>query len=210
MIYGAWVSDGARPTMKKLVAYSSVSHLGSVMLGIFTLNQQGLVGGLIQMVKHGLSTGALFLMVGMIYERRHSRLIRGLRRPLAGRVPSRRSSWSYPVLARVAGLNGFVGEFLILVGAFQRNPWMAALATSGIIFAAVYMSGCFSASVFGEVTHDADRRLVDLTTREWAVLVPVVALIVWIGVYPAAFTGKTETAIEALIAQVQAKTGANR
>ena len=108
------------------------------------------------------------------------------------------------------GLNGFVGEFLILVGAFQRNPWMAALATTGIIFAAVYMLWMYQRVVFGEVTHAENRRLADLTAREWVVLVPVVALIVWIGVYPAAFTGKTETTIEALIAQVQAKTSANR
>jgi len=108
------------------------------------------------------------------------------------------------------GLNGFVGEFLILVGAFQKNPWMAALATTGIVFAAVYMLWMYQRVVFGEVTLDANRRLTDLTTREWAVLVPVLTLIVWIGVYPAAFTGKTETTIEALIAQVQSKTSANR
>jgi NADH-quinone oxidoreductase subunit M len=107
-------------------------------------------------------------------------------------------------------LNGFVGEFLILLGAFQRNPWMAALATTGIIFAAVYMLWMYQRVVFGEVTRDANRRLADLTTREWAVLVPVLALIVWIGVYPAAFTGKTETTIEALISQIQSKTAANR
>src|SRR5207237_10679540 len=107
-------------------------------------------------------------------------------------------------------LNGFVGEFLTRVAAFQKNPWMAALATTGIIFAAVYMLWMYQRVVFGEVTLDANRRLTDLTTREWAVLVPVLTLIVWIGVYPAAFTGKTETTIEALIAQVQSKTSANR
>jgi len=108
------------------------------------------------------------------------------------------------------GLNGFVGEFLILVGAFQRSPWLAALATSGVIFAAVYLLWMYQRVIFGDITHEANRRLRDLTTREWAVLVPVVTLIVWIGVYPAAFIGKTETTIEALIAQVQAKASASR
>src|SRR6267142_1806293 len=210
VIYGAWVST-VQPDMKKLVAYSSVSHLGFVMLGIFTLNQQGLVGALIQMVNHGLSTGALFLMVGMIYERRHSRLIAdfgGLWRV----VPAFSAVFLVVVLSSLGlpGLNGFVGEFLILVGAFQRSPWRAAVATSGIIFAAVYMLWMYQRVIFGDVTHEANRGLRDLTTREWAVLVPVVTLIVWIGVYPAAFTGKTETTVEALIAQVEAKTGMNR
>src|SRR5881296_2480806 len=210
VIYGAWVST-VQPDMKKLVAYSSVSHLGFVMLGIFTLNQQGLVGGLIQMVNHGLSTGALFLMVGMIYERRHSRLIADFG-GLWQVIPAFSALFLVVTLSSLGlpGLNGFVGEFLILLGAFQRNPWMAALATTGIIFAAVYMLWMYQRVVFGEVTRDANRRLADLTTREWAVLVPVVALIVWIGVYPAAFTGKTETTIEALIAQVQSKTSAHR
>jgi NADH-quinone oxidoreductase subunit M len=210
VIYGAWVST-VQPDMKKLVAYSSVSHLGFVMLGIFTFNQQGLVGGLIQMVNHGLSTGALFLMVGMIYERRHSRLIAdfgGLWRI----VPAFSALFLVVVLSSLGlpGLNGFVGEFLILVGAFQRSPWLAALATSGIIFAAVYLLWMYQRVIFGEVTRDANRGLTDLTTREWAVLVPVVTLIVWIGVYPVAFTGKTEATIEALIAQVHAKASAHR
>jgi NADH-quinone oxidoreductase subunit M len=210
VVYGAWVST-VQPDMKKLVAYSSVSHLGFVMLGIFTLNQQGLVGGIIQMVNHGLSTGALFLMVGMIYERRHSRLIAdfgGLWRV----VPAFSALFLVVALSSLGlpGLNGFVGEFLILVGAFQRSPWLAALATSGIIFAAVYLLWMYQRVVFGDITHEANKSLRDLTTREWAMLVPVVALIVWIGVYPAAFTGKTEATVEALIAQVQAKTGAHR
>jgi NADH-quinone oxidoreductase subunit M len=210
VIYGAWVST-VQPDMKKLVAYSSVSHLGFVMLGIFTFNQQGLVGGLIQMVNHGLSTGALFLMVGMLYERRHSRLIAdfgGLWRV----VPAFSALFLVVVLSSLGlpGLNGFVGEFLILVGAFQRSPWLAALATSGIIFAAVYLLWMYQRVIFGDVTHEANRGLRDLTTREWAVLAPVLVLIVWIGVYPAAFTGKTEATVEALLTQVQAKTGAHR
>src|SRR5437773_3584084 len=210
VIYGAWVST-VQPDMKKLVAYSSVSHLGFVMLGIFTLNQQGLVGGLIQMVNHGLSTGALFLMVGMIYERRHSRLVAdfgGLWRV----VPGFSALFLVVVVSLLGlpGLIGFVGGFLVLVGAFQRTISLAAVATSGIIFAAVYLLWMYQRVIFGEITHEANRALPDLTPREWAVLVPVVVLIVWIGVYPGAFTGTTETAVEALIAQVQSKTSANR
>jgi NADH-quinone oxidoreductase subunit M len=205
IVYGAWVST-VQPDMKKLVAYSSVSHLGFVMLGIFTLTPQGLVGGVIQMVNHGLSTGALFLMVGMLYERRHSRRIADFG-GLWGVVPAFSALFMVVVLSSLGlpGLNGFVGEFLVLVGAFRTTPWLAALATTGIIFAAVYLLWMYERVIFGEVTHEANRGLRDLSAREWALLVPVVVLIVWIGVYPAAFTGKTEATIEALIAQVRSK-----
>jgi NADH-quinone oxidoreductase subunit M len=205
IVYGAWVST-VQPDLKKLVAYSSVSHLGFVMLGLFTLNQQGLVGGVIQMINHGLSTGALFLMVGMIYERRHTRLISefgGLWKV----VPAFSALFLVVVLSSLGlpGLNGFVGEFLVLVGAFQVSGWLAAAATSGIVFAAVYLLWMYQRVVFGDITHAANRSLTDLTPREWAMLVPLVVFIVWIGVYPAAFTGKTEATIAALIAQVQSK-----
>jgi NADH-quinone oxidoreductase subunit M len=205
IVYGALVST-VQPDLKKLVAYSSVSHLGFVMLGLFTLNQQGLVGGVIQMINHGLSTGALFLMVGMIYERRHTRLIAefgGLWKV----IPAFSALFLVVVLSSLGlpGLNGFVGEFLVLVGAFQVSPWLAALATTGIIFAAVYLLWMYQRVVFGEITREENRRLTDLTPREWAVLVPVLVFIVWIGVYPAAFTGKTEVTIAALLAQVESK-----
>ncbi len=205
IVYGAWVST-VQPDLKKLVAYSSVSHLGFVMLGIFTLTPQGLVGGLLQMVNHGLSTGALFLMVGMIYERRHTRLIAdfgGLWRA----IPAFSAVFLVVVLSSLGlpGLNGFVGEFLVLLGAFQVDPRLAAVAATGIIFAAVYLLWMYQRVVFGPVVHEANRRLADLTPREWAVIVPVVLLIVWIGVYPSPFTAPTETAVEALIAQVQSK-----
>src|SRR6059036_2871617 len=205
IVYGAWVST-VQPDMKKLVAYSSVSHLGFVMLGIFTLTPQGLVGGVIQMVNHGLSTGALFLLVGMIYERRHTRLIADFG-GLWKVVPAFSAVFLVVTLSSLGlpGLNGFVGEFLILVGAFQTSPWLAAVATSGIVFAAVYLLWMYQRVIFGEVTHQANRSLPDLSPREWALLVPVVVLIVWIGVYPTAFTGKTEATLEALIAQVRAK-----
>jgi NADH-quinone oxidoreductase subunit M len=208
IVYGAWVST-VQPDIKKLVAYSSVSHLGFVMLGLFTLTAQGLVGGIIQMVNHGLSTGALFLLVGMIYERRHTRLIADF-----GGLWSVMPAFSAILLIvslsslGLPGLNGFVGEFLILVGTFQVNRTAAVLATTGIIFAAVYMLWMYQRVIFGEVTREENRRLSDLTPREWAVLLPVVLFIVWIGVYPAPFTGVTEASVQALIAQTQAKAAA--
>ena len=161
------------------------------------------------MINHGLSTGALFLMVGMIYERRHTRLIAdfgGLWRV----IPAFSALFLIVSLSSLGlpGLNGFVGEFLILVGAFQVNRLVAALATSGIVFAAVYLLWMCQRVIFGPVTHPENRRLADLSAREWAVLVPALVLIVWIGVYPVAFTGKTEASVGALIAQVQSKAAA--
>ena len=208
ILYGAWVST-VQPDIKKLVAYSSVSHLGFVMVGLFTLNAQGLVGGVIQMINHGLSTGALFLLVGMIYERRHTRLIADFG-GLWKVVPAFSVLFLIVSLSSLGlpGLNGFVGEFLILVGVFQWSRPVAVLATAGIIFAAVYMLWMYQRVIFGEITHEENRRLTDLSLREWVVLLPVLLFIVWIGVYPSTFTGLTEASVQALIAQVQSKTAA--
>ncbi|HEY7038210.1 MAG TPA: NADH-quinone oxidoreductase subunit M [Methylomirabilota bacterium] len=205
IIYGAWVST-VQADIKKLVAYSSVSHLGFVVLGLFTLTPQGLVGGLIQMVNHGLSTGALFLMVGMIYERRHTRLIADFG-GLWGVIPAFSVVFLIVCLSSLGlpGLNGFVGEFLVLLGAFQVDRLAAVLATSGIIFAAVYLLWMYQRVCFGTVVSEANRRLGDLTAREWAVLLPVLLFIFWIGVYPTTFTTMTEPSVQALITQVQSK-----
>ena len=205
IVYGALVST-VQPDLKKLVAYSSVSHLGFVMLGLFTLTPQGLVGGVIQMVNHGLSTGALFLMVGMIYERRHTRLISEFG-GLWAVIPAFSALFLIMSLSSLGlpGLNGFVGEFLVLLGAFTVNKWLAAVATTGIIFAAVYLLWMYQRVIFGEVTHAENESLRDLTPREWALLAPMLLFIVWIGVYPVAFTGKMEVTVDALIAQVQSK-----
>jgi len=179
------------------------------MDGVGTCNHQGLVGGVIQMVNHGLSTGALFLMVGMLYERRHTRLIAefgGHWKPL----PALSALFLIVCLSSLGlpGLNGFVGEFLILIGAFQVDRTLAVFATTGIIFAAVYLLWMYQRVIFGVITNEANRRLPDLSAREWAILLPILLLIVWIGVYPASFTGMTEASVEALIAQVQAKAAA--
>jgi len=207
ILYGAWVST-VQPDMKKLVAYSSVSHLGFVMLGLFAFNAQGIEGGILQMVNHGLSTGALFLLVGMIYERRHSRLIADFGGIWAV-APVFSAIFLLVTLSSIGlpGLNGFVGEFLILVGAFQVSRPFAALATAGIIFAAVYMLWMYQRVVFGEVRHEEVRRLTDLSLREVVTLVPILILVVWIGVYPKPFTAVTETAVAELITVVKAKTG---
>jgi NADH-quinone oxidoreductase subunit M len=205
IIYGAWVST-VQADIKKLVAYSSVSHLGFVVLGLFTLTPQGLVGGLIQMVNHGLSTGALFLMVGMIYERRHTRLIADFG-GLWSVIPAFSVLFMIVCLSSLGlpGLNGFVGEFLLLLGTFQVDRLAAVLATSGIIFAAVYLLWMYQRVCFGPVTSEANRRLTDLSPREWAVLLPVLLFIFWIGIYPTTFTAMTEPSVQALITQVQTK-----
>ncbi len=209
IIYGAWVSM-VQPDLKKLVAYSSVSHLGFVVLGLFTFTPQGMVGGIVQMVNHGLSTGALFLLVGILYERCHSRLIEEFG-GLWTVVPAFSAVLLIVSLSSLGlpGLNGFVGEFLILVGTFQIHPLTAALATTGIIFAAGYMLWMYQRVVFGEIRRDENRALPDLTPREWTVLLPVLLFIFWIGVYPAPFTRVTEASVRALIEQVQATTAAS-
>jgi NADH-quinone oxidoreductase subunit M len=205
ILYGALVSM-VQPDLKKLVAYSSVSHLGFVMLGIFALTLQGIEGGILQMVNHGLSTGALFLIVGMIYERRHTRMIADFG-GLARVIPVFTACFMIVTLSSIGlpGLNGFVGEFLILVGIFRVNMLYAVLATAGVIFAAVYMLWMFQRVMFGTVTHEENRRLADLSARELVVLVPVIVFIVWIGVYPKPFLSVTEASVKQLLAQVHVR-----
>ncbi len=208
ILYGAWVST-VQPDMKKLIAYSSVSHLGFVMLGLFTFTPQGLVGGILQMVNHGLSTGALFLLVGMLYERRHSRMIADFG-GLWAVIPVFSAIFLVVTFSSIGlpGLNGFVGEFLILLGAFQWSRPAAVLGTVGIVFAAVYLLWMYQRVVFGEVRHDENRRLPDLNAREVWTLVPILILIVWIGVYPKPFTAVTEKAVADLLQGVQEKRAA--
>jgi NADH-quinone oxidoreductase subunit M len=205
ILYGALVSM-VQPDLKKLVAYSSVSHLGFVMLGIFALTAQGVEGAILQMINHGLSTGALFLLVGMLYERRHTRMIQDFG-GLARSVPVFTAAFLIVTLSSIGlpGLNGFVGEFLILVGTFRVNVLYAVLATTGIILAAVYMLWMFQRVMFGPVTQEANRGLADLTPREMAVLAPVLALIVWIGIYPQPFLRTTGVAVAQLLERAQAR-----
>ncbi len=206
IIYGALVSM-VQADIKKLVAYSSVSHLGFVVLGIFALTEEGMQGSIIQMVNHGLSTGALFLLVGMLYDRRHTRMI-GEFGGLARTMPAYAAVFMIVMLSSVGlpGLNGFVGEFLILLGAFRsdalQSPWFAILGTTGVIFAAVYLLWSYQRVFFGTVTRDENRTVRDLSVREWAVLVPVVVVIVWIGFFPRTFLDKSAVASRTLVQQI--------
>ncbi|MGD9091885.1 MAG: NADH-quinone oxidoreductase subunit M [Anaerolineales bacterium] len=207
IIYGAIVSYPQRD-VKKLVAYSSVSHLGFVMLGLFALNAQGIEGGILQMVNHGISTGALFIIVGMIYERRHTRQMDafgGLWKimPIYGALTLivTLSSMGLP------GLNGFVGEFTILLGAFGSEAlgsyWFAGLAAIGVILAAIYMLYFFQKLFLGPVDKDENRVLLDLNAREIIVLVPLIILIFWIGLYPSPFFDLMGPTVENLVASLQ-------
>jgi NADH-quinone oxidoreductase subunit M len=206
IIYGALMAM-VQKDVKSLVAYSSVSHLGFVMLGIFAFNIQAMQGSLIQMVNHGLSTGALFLMVGMLYERRHTRLIDefgGLTRV----IPVFACFFMIVSLSSIGlpGLNGFVGEFLILVGTFRSNVAYAVVATGGIILSAVYMLWMYQRVMFGQVTNPENQRLVDLSVREFLVLFLPVIFIFWIGIYPGTFLGKTACSSEVVLKRVHSAT----
>jgi NADH-quinone oxidoreductase subunit M len=205
IIYGAWVSV-VQTDVKKLVAYSSVSHMGFIVLGFLSFNMQGLQGGLIQMVNHGLSTGALFLIVGMLYERRHTRMI-GDYGGIAKTMPILSSLFMIVMLSSVGlpGTNGFVGEFLILVGAFRANWWAAAVAALGIIFAAVYLLWMFQRVIFGKIENPKNTGLKDISPREIGILIPIIIFIFWIGFYPSTFLSKSEKTFDVLIQNIKAK-----
>ena len=202
IIYGALVAM-VQPDVKRLVAYSSVSHMGFVVLGLFSFTEQGMQGALYQMLNHGVSTGALFLFVGMIYERRHTRMISdfgGLARPMpwfsALFVIGSLSSIGLPFL------NGFVGEFLIMLGAWTSNAvqhaWIVTmLAGTGVIWAAVYMLWMLQRVVFGTRTSEVNAKLPDLNAREVALLLPLVALMFFMGVYPGPFLNRSRASVEA-------------
>jgi NADH-quinone oxidoreductase subunit M len=204
IIYGAAVSY-AQADVKKLVAYSSVSHLGFVMLGMFALNAQGVSGAILQMINHGLSTGALFLLIGMVYEQTHTRELKvygGLWKvmPIFGTVMliSSLSSMGLP------GLNGFIGEFTILLGAFGSkaigSPWFAGISAIGVIMAAVYILYMFQKMFLGpagEVTQHHE--LKDLNWREIATVAPLILFMFWIGLYPAPFFNLIAPAVEKLL-----------
>lgn len=204
IIYGALVAM-VQPDLKKLVAYSSVSHLGFVVLGLFALNSQGVQGGIIQMVNHGLSTGALFLLVGMIYERRHTRMIADFG-GLAKCMPIFATIFLIVTLSSIGlpGLNGFVGEFMILLGSFISGAFSkvyAVLAATGVILAAVYMLWMFQRVMFGKLDKPENQSLKDLNLREVIVLLPILLFIVWIGVYPKPFLSRIEKSVNHVLKQ---------
>src|SRR5882724_6882820 len=202
IIYGALVAM-AQKDMKKLVAYSSVSHLGFVMLGMFALNGPGLNGGVLQMINHGLSTGALFLLVGVIYERRHTRLISEYG-GISAVMPLYATIFLIITMSSIGlpTLNGFVGEFTILVGAFNRTWWWALLGALGIVLGAAYMLWMFQRVFFGPLTNPENKDLKDLNGRELAYLLPLVVLCFWIGLYPRPFFAVLEKPVNYVVAKV--------
>jgi NADH-quinone oxidoreductase subunit M len=202
IIYGAVVCL-MQKDMKRLIAYSSVSHLGFCTLGIFALTPLGLSGSVLQQINHGISTGALFLIVGVLYERRHTRLISefgGLATPMpafaAIYLIVSLSSLGMPLL------NGFIGEVTILQGTFVANKAWAAWACLGIVLGAAYLLWLYQRTMFGPVTHDVNKTLPDMNLREHAVLLPLVVLAFWIGIYPKPFFAIIEKPVERIVRQV--------
>jgi NADH-quinone oxidoreductase subunit M len=202
IIYGALVAM-VQPDLKKLVAYSSVSHLGFVVLGLCAFNVNGIQGAVYQMLNHGVSTGGLFMMVGMLSDRRHTRLISEFG-GLKGVTPRLVAAFLLITLSSIAlpGMNGFIGEFLILLGAFRADPRFAAVAATGVILSAVYMLWMFQRVNYGEVTNPENRRLPDLTRREWALVVPTVAMAVLMGVLPGVFLHPMEPSVVKVIDRI--------
>jgi len=209
IVYGALVAF-AQTDAKKLIAYSSVSHLGFVVLGIFALTVEAGQGAVIQSINHGISTGALFLLVGMLYERRHTREMAEFG-GIAKVVPVLTFFMMLSVLASAGlpGLNGFVGEFLVLVGSFgSETVWgryLVPVAATGVILAAVYLLWLVYSTFFGEITREENRSMVDLNRREIALLVPLAVLMVWMGVAPGPFLERSEAAVRSIVATTRAK-----
>jgi NADH-quinone oxidoreductase subunit M len=199
IVYGALVAT-VQPDVKKLVAYSSVSHLGFCVLGLFGLTKAAVAGSVYQMLNHGLSTGGLFLLVGMIYERRHTREIAAF-----GGLWKVVPRWAVALLlvmfasAGLPGLNGFVGEFLILMGSFPRWAWATTIATTGLILGALYLLWMYQRVVLGPIVHEENKRLVDLSGRELAVIVPIIALCFAMGLHPAPFLSRIQPSVNVIV-----------
>jgi NADH-quinone oxidoreductase subunit M len=203
IIYGALVAM-VQPDIKKLVAYSSVSHLGFVMLGIWGVSVISVQGALMVMISHGISTGALFLLIGMIYERRHTRLIEAYG-GIARVVPIFSLVLTVVALSSIGlpGLNGFVGEFLVLLGSFGSYPWATGIATTGVIFAAAYLLWALQRMIFNRLDNPENESLTDLTRRELAVMLPLIAGIVWLGLFPGPVLRRMEPATQRFVQMVQ-------
>ncbi len=203
ILYGGVVS-WAQQDMKRLVAMSSVSHLGFVTLGAFAFTVEAVQGSLLQMVNHGISTGGLFLLVGVLYDRTHSRQMDDYG-GVAALMPRFAAIATIVMLSSMAlpGTNGFVGEFLILLGAFRASPAYAAAATGGVILSAVYLLWMYQRVMHGPVSAAARARITEITRRELLVFVPLIALIFWIGLYPSALLRRSEASVRALVEHVQ-------
>ncbi|GAB4270706.1 MAG: NADH-quinone oxidoreductase subunit M [Deferrisomatales bacterium] len=205
IIYGALVAM-VQDDVKKLVAYSSVSHLGFVMLGLFALNAEGVEGGIYQSLNHGISTGALFLLVGVIYERRHTRAIADFG-GLSKAMPNYATVFLIITMSSIGlpGLNGFVGEFLIMLGAFLTSKTAAVFAASGVILAAAYMLWMVKRVFFGPLDNEKNQGLADLTGLEWGYLLPMVFMAFWMGIYPGTFLRKMDATVDLWLTRVEAR-----
>src|SRR5213596_1539560 len=203
ILYGALVAM-AQHDMKRLIAYSSVSHMGFLMLGIFALNAEGVSGGIIQMINHGVTTGALFLLVGIIYERRHTREIAAFR-GLSTTVPVFAVFFGITMFSSIGlpGLNGFVGEFLILVGMFKTSVTYAAFAVLGIVLGAAYMLWLYQRTMFGTPDTPENQTMRDMNYREIGYMLPLVILMFWIGLYPRPYLNLMQPTVNHYVAQMQ-------
>jgi NADH-quinone oxidoreductase subunit M len=191
--------------MKKLIAYSSVAHMGFVTIGAFVMNMQGVQGSIFQMLSHGIVSAALFLCVGVVYDRMHTREIAAYG-GLVHRMPRYAFTFLFFTLASVGlpGLSGFVGEFLVLLGAFKANTWVATLAATGLILGAAYALWLYRKIVFGELTKDSLKAILDMNRREIAIFLPLVLLTLWMGIYPNSFLDPMAPAVDKLIGDYQA------
>jgi NADH-quinone oxidoreductase subunit M len=210
IIYGALVAM-VQPDFKRLVAYSSVSHLGFVMLGVFALTVESMQGAVMVMINHGISTGALFFLVGMIYERKHSRMIDAFG-GIARVVPMFAALLTIVALSSIGvpGTNGFIGEFLVLAGSFRTAPILTLIATTGVIFAAAYLLWAIQRILFNPVDKPENLRLTDLNARELAIMAPLVAAIIWMGVYPAPVLRRMETSARSVVELVSERSAPSR
>ena len=190
----------AQDDLKKLIAYSSVAHMGFVTIGIFTLNSQGLEGAIFQMLSHGIVSGALFLCVGVIYDRMHTREIAAYG-GLVNRMPKYALVFMVFTMASVGlpATSGFVGEFLVLLGAFYYNTWLAVFATTGVVLGAAYMLYVYRRIIFGKLEKENLMSISDLSYREIIIFVPLVLLVFWMGVYPAPFLDVMSVSVDNLI-----------
>jgi NADH-quinone oxidoreductase subunit M len=202
IVYGAIVA-AMQKDLKRLVAYSSVAHLGFIVMGTFALTTQGIQGGVLQMINHGISTGALFLLVGMIYERRHTREISALK-GLQKSAPILAAVFTVVMLSSIGlpGLNGFAGEFLILVGSFLTRRWFTVVAATGVILAAVYLLWAYQRVFHGEPDGD-NASMPDMTWREGLVMAPLLGLIVFLGVFPKPVLDRIEPSVDRLVAHIE-------
>jgi NADH-quinone oxidoreductase subunit M len=193
-----------QPDAKKLVAYTSVAHMGFVVIGTFALTVNGLQGGLMVMISHGVSTGALFLLIGMLYERRHTRLISDFG-GIARVAPLLAAAFLITALTSIGvpGTSGFVGEFLSLLGTFERHPVVAVAATTGVIFAAYYMLPMVQKILFNRLERDENRAVSDLSGREAVILAPLVALMIVLGVHPTPVLSRMQPSVEAIVGHVE-------